>query len=171
MSTLYFELQGPSWYIDRNWLKGPSPCSNNWHGVSCADGKIIIELHRNNLRGSLPIELGLLSTLEVLNVQESDIGGTLPREIGYLAGLVKINARFTNLGGTIPETLGDCGNLEVLDLSDTQMSGNIPSEIGDLGSLGEFFSWPSITLNIPTEHLLTPSFCDFKSPLPCQGRT
>jgi hypothetical protein len=52
MSTLYFDLQGPSWYINRNWLEGPSPCSNNWHGVSCSGGKISIELLANGTRSA-----------------------------------------------------------------------------------------------------------------------
>ena len=83
-------------------------------------------LDGNNLRGPIPVELGKLSNLTVLNLDR----------IGYSED-PSINAPDDcKLSGPIPSELGNLKNLVDLNLSDNQLSGSIPAELGNLESLG-----------------------------------
>jgi hypothetical protein len=66
LTLLYVEWEGHEWISSDGWLsRDVSPC-NGWHGIACNfDGKTISEvaLSGNNLKGSVPVELALLSDL------------------------------------------------------------------------------------------------------------
>ena len=88
-----------------------------------------LELHGNQLSGSIPAELGNLSDLEWLDLNSNQLSGSIPAELGNL------NAWFlflsnNRLSGGIPAELGNLGsNLLALVLSSNQLSGEIPFEI------------------------------------------
>ena len=65
-------------------------------------------------KGSLPTEIGYLTKLELLIMENASISGTLPSELGKLAqltSLILVNWGQTELHGTIPSQLGDLPNL------------------------------------------------------------
>ena len=87
---------------------------DHWAGVTCAVedrqhrpnyGQTVVvklKLPSNRLAGTLPTELGLLSTVRNVWLQQNDLGGTLPSE---LAALSDVNAFYVSknaLTGTIP---------------------------------------------------------------------
>ena len=47
----------------------------------------VMELHGNDLTGTIPSELGSLSSLEVLYLYDNDLTGTIPSELGSLSAL------------------------------------------------------------------------------------
>jgi len=53
------------------------------------------------MTGTIPAELGRLTGLEILALEEMSLRGTIPSEIGRMVGLVELNPECT-LTGTIP---------------------------------------------------------------------
>ena len=73
---------------------------------------VSLELVNNNLQGTLPKTLSLLSSLKVLNLSDNKINGTLPQEL--------------LMGSSGQQKLGE--TLKVLDLSFNLIVGTIPEE-------------------------------------------
>ena len=60
--TLWFSTNGPQWNNNNGWLSDRDEC--NWYGIVC-DQKLVAsinELEGNNLMGTLPADLALLTT-------------------------------------------------------------------------------------------------------------
>ena len=123
-------------------------------------GRVVrLDLRDNGLVGSIPVEIGNLSELAVLNLAGNELTGSVPRELGDLrqldtfilrrnqlegavpAALAKlVDLRILRLGynrfqGTIPAWLGSLTKLERLDLKRNKMEGPIPPELGALTEL------------------------------------
>ena len=68
LATLYYSTDGPNWARDQSWfVDRMSPCS--WFGITCDPSGtevVAIGLEQNNLVGSLPTELFLLTKLSKL---------------------------------------------------------------------------------------------------------
>jgi hypothetical protein len=65
---LYNQTGGSTWTVNSNWL-GPAGTENTWHGITCDSGNnhvIEIDLHTNNLSGTLPDSIGDLKELTIL---------------------------------------------------------------------------------------------------------
>lgn len=92
---------------------------------------------RRHLRGTLPSELGELTKLQTLDLQDCALSGTIPSELGNLANLKFLDISECNFRGTIPTELFRLTSLEKLNLSANQITGNLPSEIGNLKSVKE----------------------------------
>ncbi|CAM0149275.1 unnamed protein product [Urochloa decumbens] len=72
----------------------------------------------NNLTGSLPDQLGLLSNLTVIDFNNNRLSGEIPSSIGALTKLTDLRLGFNNLNGTITEShFGKLANLRYLELS------------------------------------------------------
>lgn len=82
------------------------------------------------MTGTIPTEIGLLSKLIVLFIEDSYLqGSTLPSEIGNLTKLRTLNVRDEpRLSGRIPSELGSLVALARLDVSKTGLRGRIPEE-------------------------------------------
>eukprot|EP00957_Ditylum_brightwellii_P033178 2514093-Ditylum_brightwellii.AAC.1 len=63
------------------WINDGAHCE--WRGVGCnGDGLVMgIYLNENGLRGTIPTEVGLLSTLEYLWLHGNTITSTIPTEV------------------------------------------------------------------------------------------
>ena len=161
MATLYFATNGDQWLVNNLWLSQVSECG--WFGKTGSQrrcnkkGKLVnLELDLNDLNGSIPAELGLLSSaLETITLHggpNSEITGTIPTELGYLTGLKVFAVRSNGLSGSIPSEIGNLRTLEVVDLSRNTFQGEVPTEIGDLSSLTYFdVSVNYLSGSLPTE--------------------
>ncbi|MCY3737063.1 MAG: hypothetical protein OXG13_11710 [Gemmatimonadaceae bacterium] len=106
---LYQDLDGPNWANHDNWLSDAP--AGEWYGVTVnRSGRGVrgLSLSGNDLRGTIPPELGNLSDLESLDLSDNRLRGSIPSELGRLS------------------------NLESLDLSNNQLEGVIPAELGRL---------------------------------------
>ena len=92
-----------------------------------------LNLVDNQLTGSLPPELGNLSALEGLWLSGNQLT-TLPPELGNLSSLVTLML-YDNQLATIPPELGSLSKLKGLVLSDNQLRGSLPRELGKLLAL------------------------------------
>ncbi len=134
LMALYHSTDGANWRDNTGWGSSDPYCT--WNGVTCAVGEVVqLDLHVNNLSGTIPPELGNLSSLQGLDLEWNDLGGTIPSQLGNLSGLGELNLYHNNLSGTIPPELGNLGRLRDLNLSSNSLSGTIPSELGNLSSL------------------------------------
>ena len=96
---------------------------------------IFLNLSNNDLSGSIPPELGNLSELEELHLRHNNLSGSIPPELGNISFLEILSLEHNSLGGSIPPELGNISFLEVLSLEHNSLSGNIPPELGNLGNL------------------------------------
>jgi len=67
-----------------------------WHGVTCDEvtGLVTrVELANNGLRGEIPPELGLIDTLETLNLNANhNMKGSVPSHVCHLATSKNLNS-------------------------------------------------------------------------------
>ena len=132
--ALYNATDGPNWTTNHGWLSD-EPLSS-WFGVILSDGRVrMLALHYNQLTGSIPAELGNLSSLDHLVLGDNQLTGPIPAELGNLANLRRLQLRNNQLTGSIPAELEDLASLTLLDLSNNQLTGSIPTELGNLANL------------------------------------
>tara|TARA_B100001250_G_C19747212_1_gene765921 strand:+ start:311 stop:1210 length:900 start_codon:yes stop_codon:yes gene_type:complete len=116
----------------------------------------ILDLSNRGLTGSIPIEIGNLTNLERLYLNENQLTGEIPSEIGNLTNLTSINLSVNSLTGSIPNEIGSLTNLSYLNLSQNQLSGFIPNEICSLNLT--WFGAHDNGLN-PTSEVHNNQFC------------
>ena len=143
--ALYNATDGPNWNKSTNWLSD-MPLTT-WYGVATHNGRVVWldlgvmfgergePLGSNNLSGTIPAEIGNLTNLKVLRLQDNDLSGPIPAEIGNLTNLEQLQLQNNSLSGTIPPEIGNLTNLEHLYLYKNDLTGSIPAEIGDLAGL------------------------------------
>ena len=144
--ALYNATDGPNWVDNTNWLTD-APLGE-WYGVSTdAAGRVVVinlagrwdgralESTPHGLSGPIPPELGSLSKLEQLYLDQNALSGPIPPELGGLSNLVWLNLGRNALSGAIPSELGGLEKLEWLGLYSNGLSGAIPPELGSLSNL------------------------------------
>lgn len=121
---IFFEsTEGHRWNRQRGWLASNQPCG--WYGIQCNSKEWPLNITKiilldNNVGGRLPVELGRLTELTHLVIENVSQGG------------------FRNfLGGTLPPGLSTLQKLEVLRLSRNEIVGDLPDVYGELKSLRE----------------------------------
>ncbi|XP_010253958.1 PREDICTED: leucine-rich repeat receptor protein kinase EMS1-like isoform X1 [Nelumbo nucifera] len=149
-------LRNPEGIAD--WGEGPSPCT--WTGITCGNGSVVsISLPHLGLQGTLPLELGSLSNLELLDLADNEFSGPLPPRLWKLKKLKTLNLSFNLLNGTLSSDVQNlehlqklilgsnslsgkldpaicsCLSLEILDLGANSFTGEIPNQISYLSKL------------------------------------
>ena len=94
----------PTNLLAKNWSGSTFVC--NWIGVTC---------------GGHPYRV------TALNISSFGLQGTIPPQLGNLSSLQKLDLRYNQLSGTIPSSIFNISSLQILDLSDNQLSGSFPS--------------------------------------------
>jgi hypothetical protein len=150
LMALYNSTNGDGWINSTGWGTEASFCE--WYGVTCDEyGHVtVLDLDRNWLTGTLPLEIGNLPMLTVLRLTGTiicygtpspppcdekyyQLSGPLPPEIGNLVGLHEIDLSYNQLTSLPPE-IGNLVSLQGLALYGNQLS-SIPPVIGNLSSL------------------------------------
>ena len=93
-----------------------------------------LELEESNLTGELPADLVLLSDLKYFAAPYNVIT-RIPSELGALSQLERIYLNNNAIGGRIASELGSLSRLIHLRLNDNLFTGKIPSDLGNLLSL------------------------------------
>ncbi|KAL6282985.1 hypothetical protein ACE6H2_013914 [Prunus campanulata] len=73
----------------------------------------------------LPDSLGMLTSLQHLNLESLFLWGSIPESIGNLSSLKTLDLFNNNMNGSIPESLGKLSELVKLDLSENSWEGNL----------------------------------------------
>ena len=79
-------------------------------------------LSGNQLKGSIPAELGRLTKLGWLYLDSNQLSGAIPAELSNLTGLAWLWLSGNQLKGAIPAELGHLTNLQWLLLADNSFS-------------------------------------------------
>jgi len=184
--ALYNSTNGPNWNVAWD-LNTPV---RNWHGIIidqdiCRVTEIDLgssyELSLQgfegiNLTGVVPDEIGELSELTHLDLDDNQLEGeilpkvtnltnlrslvlsdnmftgTIPSELSNLENLELLSLSLNNFEGELPVELGTLTNLRFLFATVNNLSGEIPVEFGQLQSLESFtMQFNSLTGNIPEE--------------------
>jgi Leucine-rich repeat (LRR) protein len=143
LATLFYATGGDSvWTYQRGWLNSTtSECQ--WLGCSCytneakgcsADQLDEINLASNMMQGSLPREIGLLSSLVFLSLRDNELTGAIPSTVGNLTNLGTLDLSYNRLT-VLPTTIGLLSALSSLDASWNSFSGGFRIEICQLSAL------------------------------------
>ena len=151
LGSLYNSTNGDSWTDNTNW--GTDTAVSTWHGITVASGHVSeLDLHGNNLVGTIPLELENLNNLEILSVWNNQLTGSIPSELGNLSNLRSLYIDNNQLTGSIPSELGNLSNLQILHAHSNQLTGSIPSELGNLSNLTELWlDQNQLSGSIPSE--------------------
>ena len=128
--ALYNSTDGDNWTKNDGWLLSADMCSPS--GVACLGGRVVvISLPINNLTGSIPAELGNLTALTTLQLNDNNLTGSIPAELGNLTALAGLFLESNELSGPIPAELGNLTALMTLYLFGNNLTGSIPAELGN----------------------------------------
>eukprot|EP00542_Grammatophora_oceanica_P018549 CAMPEP_0194034200 /NCGR_PEP_ID=MMETSP0009_2-20130614/6604_1 /TAXON_ID=210454 /ORGANISM="Grammatophora oceanica, Strain CCMP 410" /LENGTH=678 /DNA_ID=CAMNT_0038675011 /DNA_START=63 /DNA_END=2099 /DNA_ORIENTATION=+ len=180
----YYSMAGQGTSISETnsvWVASSSECE--WEFVTCNPDDVVVQLsavvgsgggsipreigllspelrqlHLGSelaLEGTIPTEIGLLTSLKRLSIVGNNLEGTILTEIGLLTSLLELDlSRNENLqGATIPTEVGLLSALTYLGLSRVGLEGSIPTEVGALTSLKQLFLTSNEYLSgeVPTE--------------------
>ena len=146
LMALYTATNGSGWINNTGWDVPENPCG--FYGVVCSGGHVTkVYLSYNNLKGSIPSEIGNLNKLTELALSGvgNQLVGSIPPQIGNLVNLTRLNLEINQLSGSIPQEIGNLSSLKSLYFYDNQLSGSIPPQLGNLSQL--------TTLNLASNQL------------------
>lgn len=113
LASIYYQLEGEAWERATNWLSSKDICE--WEGIACEVGTDELRevfLDRNNLVGTIPVEIALLRGVSKLWISHNQLSGPIPGEsFGELTGLTVLYLEHNQLTGTIPASLNANGIL------------------------------------------------------------
>ncbi|KAL3748957.1 hypothetical protein ACJRO7_010102 [Eucalyptus globulus] len=110
--------------LSRNYINGSLPTSLTQIPLT------ILSAVGNRISG-IPREIGNISTLEELVLEDNLLAGTLEPNIGNLSHLRRLLLSANNFSGTIPEFFRNLKNLEDFRIDGSPLSGKIPDFIGN----------------------------------------
>ncbi|XP_076945776.1 putative LRR receptor-like serine/threonine-protein kinase IRK [Bidens hawaiensis] len=98
-----------------------------------------LSLARNNITGSLSVNVSQLSSLRVIDLSGNSLSGPVPGDFfGQCGSLKSISLAGNKLTGPIPDGLGSCLSLGSVNFSSNQFSGVLPSGVWSLHGLRSF---------------------------------
>ncbi|KAF2320657.1 hypothetical protein GH714_029843 [Hevea brasiliensis] len=122
--------------LSSNFLEGPTPLST--FEIE------LLELSNNRFSGPIPEKLAQsMPNLVFLSLSGNQLTGDIPVSIGAMVSLVVLNLsdlrilslRSNAFFGEIPSTLSNLSSLQVLDLAKNNLAGSIPVTFGDFKAM------------------------------------
>lgn len=138
LQQLFLSTDGCNWNDFTGWFDEPDFC--DWFGVTCNNGRVEeLSFVNNNLGGELPPELGDLTDVYFIELEENSISGVIPTELGDLVAL-EVFGLDGNFGitGPIPSQLGRLTLLYYFSAVETSLTSSLPTEIGNMAALEVF---------------------------------
>merc|ERR1711865_106773 len=77
-------------------------------------------------------EMGRLTNLFKLSLNDCDFSGPLPTQLGYLWNMTRLQMKNNAFTGTIPREYGRFDELEQFTLEGNKLTGKVPLEVCDL---------------------------------------
>jgi len=134
---LYNFTDGANW--SNPWVLSQS--IDQWTGITLNENGCVtaIELEGNNLQGSLPVELGNMSSLEVLNLSNNILSDNIPESLCNLEKLQILNLSSNILSGTIPSNLPNLEEVKTIDFSENELFSSIPNNLIKLNAIEKLY--------------------------------
>ncbi len=133
--ALHQHTDGRYWTNTGGWLKTPNPCG--WLGLDCEGLTVTaIRLPDNNLVGTLPDDITMLTSLRVLELNSNSISGPIPSsDFDNLDSLEELDLQHNELTGSIPSGIDQLTSLQFLTLNSNSLNGSFPAGITSLVEL------------------------------------
>jgi hypothetical protein len=141
--TLWFQqaFTGTTWNSGDGWLVHANEC-DYWVGIDCTSVSVegtvgmqnivtTVNLLGNNVKGTIPADLGLLTALTYFDVQYNALTGTLPASIGQWTALTYFGVNENEIAGTIPASIGNWSQIQYAYFYFNQFTGTMPNGICD----------------------------------------
>jgi len=113
----------------------------------------LVILTGNKLTGSIPSEVGLLSSLEELWLRDNQLSGSLPQELGNLNNLSTIILEKNELTGKLNGVFDSFTSLVGLNLGFNNFTGEIPEHLWSIDvELGLNLEWNDLSGSVPKEY-------------------
>ena len=136
----------PAAYGQSGWTcTGSSPpipdqqvCS--WAGLTCdATGSVTsILLSGLGLKGSIPDNINLVSSLTRMQLNDNSLSGTISSSLYRLSLLAYLDISRNSITGTLPSILGTLSLLQYLGISSNSLTGIVPSSLCGIAGLTKF---------------------------------
>ena len=97
----------------------------------------------NNVTGTIPEEIGAMSTLKMIDMSDNTISGTLPSSFGNLIKLEQLDLKVNALTGTIPDPLYTLNRVKEIILDGNEFTGTINPSLGTSPTLELFWVFGS----------------------------
>lgn len=128
LAAFYYATGGEQWTTQSNWLTIASVC--DWHGIYCdrfRNSVREVDQTGNNLVGTIPDSLNMLSTLLALTVTQNQLVGTVPwLALGSIPSLSILAANDNILTGSMSGDIRANGVLTTLLLQKNLLTGEWP---------------------------------------------
>ena len=156
MAVNYYAWNGPThWTNALNFLSPTNVCTwqgsvqvkgtqNITAGVFCDDPNSGIPnqlvLCSNHMKGSIPTENGLLTSLTHLDVSSNTlVTGTIPTNLCHLRQLQVLDVSYNTMSGNIPPCIGTTmSHLKWFYLAGNALEGTVPFQLGQMTQLQHF---------------------------------
>ena len=163
LRVLYHSTNGDNWDgindVSTTWFRASSVCQ--WPDVDRSNlycfgnGQQVDHIDLvafQNVQGTIPEEIGLLTALTMLLLTDKQLTGTIPSQLGQLTLLELLWLDRNQLTGTIPSQLGLLTALTYLELDVNRLTGTMPAQLGQLTALTWLdFGSNQLTRTIPTQ--------------------
>jgi Leucine rich repeat len=144
LATIYYTSKGEGWTNNKNWLSTDTSICSGWFGVTCC-GQFYndvtlncanrnpneiaeIDLHENNLHGTISDAFALLSELNVIWLDNNQLTGPLRGDLfGEFPYLNELYVQHNHLSGPIEESLRN-KELQTLFLQGNDFEGETPGQ-------------------------------------------
>ncbi|KAA3473890.1 putative LRR receptor-like serine/threonine-protein kinase [Gossypium australe] len=118
-----------------NWSTLPAPYAGalsmelNSRGLALMQAACLFTLKGCGITGEIPKELGNLSSLTNLDLENNRLSGEIPSSLGNLKNLQFLILSKNNLSGTVPGSISDLPKLINLRLDSNDLSGQVPEHL------------------------------------------
>ena len=114
-----------------NWSSNTFFC--NWIGVTCDVRETVtaLSISHFDLRGTIPSQLGTLSSLQTLNLSNNQLSGTIPSSIFNISSLQILDLSNNLLSGSFPSISFNMTSLQTIRLGENSLSGELPGNVFD----------------------------------------
>jgi hypothetical protein len=134
LATLYFATNGDHWYNNTNWLNHTVHECEWYNKPSFAHEVIVSQQYPLYLQGFTHLRQAPRCNddgiYKHLWLDQNNLEGSLPEELYMLTALQTLSVGLDRLHGTISTRVGQISHLEGLKISRMENAGVIPSEIG-----------------------------------------
>ncbi|CAB9507803.1 Leucine Rich Repeat [Seminavis robusta] len=207
LATFFFATQGDKWAVNTHWLDYtvhecewfqkeefarkdliakflPGFLTNFFPSTTTVPPRCNVDgllqqlwLDQNNLAGSIPEELFLLTNLQTVSMALNELQGTISTNVGMLTALEGLSIADLEDAGTIPSEIGVLTNLRFLSIDRNNHQGSIPSELWQLTNLDTLglTTHPQLKGSLPTEiglfsnlRWLIMDNCDYSGTIPTE---